>query len=546
MSNKLNSRYSRCASPILAAVGAVALATAAQAQVHSRALSLSGQAAPGTPSGTSYFSLDLAPTTNAPDQVGYLARLSGSGVGFNNDHAIYAGTADSPQLIAREDDLAHGTTGDTTYSLLSLPMINSAGYTTYSAQLAGSDTDPSNDSAIYTAFAGSPQLAAREGDLAPGTTEFHFAGFRNPVLTDAGEIAFHAFLRGSDGLLTSAIYAGTPDSLQPIARVGQKAPGTPSGVNYNTLLPPQMNDIGHVVYNASLYAPSDANEAIFGGAADSPQLIAIEGSQAPGTPEGTTYGSFSSLNAPQIATINDLGQIAFQTVLSGSVDAANNRAIYVSDSVGTPQLVVRTDDEAEGAPSGVKHYAPTMPSLNDVGQIAFRSLLTGSGVDSTNHSALFVGAVDSPQMIVRSGSQAPGTPEGTTYGGIRAEVTINDLGQVAYFAVVSGESVDTTNDVALFVHDPVMGDLLVAREGTPFDIGDGEFRTVDDAGISFSAGVNDDVNTGLSSDGRLLFALQFTDGSSGIFETVVPEPSSAGLLVLGLPTLLHRRRRRLA
>ena len=75
----------------------------------------------------------------------------------------------------------------------------------------------------------------------------------------------------------------------------------------------------------------------------------------------------------------------------------------------------------------------------------------------------------------------------------------------------------SANDDALFLFDPILGGLLIAREGDPFDVGNGDLRTVANNGILVSTGQTDDTPTSLAHDGTLAFRLAFTDGTSGLF-----------------------------
>jgi hypothetical protein len=94
---------------------------------------------------------------------------------------------------------------------------------------------------------------------------------------------------------------------------------------------------------------------------------------------------------------------------------------------------------------------------------------------------------------------------------------LNDAGQVAYLADLVGADVTSANDDALFLFDPILGGLLIAREGDPFDVGNGDLRTVANNGILVSIGQTDDTPTSLAHDGTLAFRLAFTDGTSGLF-----------------------------
>ena len=117
--------------------------------------------------------------------------------------------------------------------------------------------------------------------------------------------------------------------------------------------------------------------------------------------------------------LNNAGQTAFRAGLTGSgVDSTNDRGIW-SEGSGSLALVARSGSQAPGTPSGVNFDAASIrsPVLNDAGQTAFRAGLTGSGVDSTNNQGIWSEGSGSLALVARSGSQAPGTPSGVNFSG---------------------------------------------------------------------------------------------------------------------------------
>ena len=153
--------------------------------------------------------------------------------------------------------------------------------------------------------------------------------------------------------------------------------------------------------------------------------------------------------------------------------------------------------------------------------MAYSAVLTGS----SGGQALYAGPLAAPQLVARVGDAAPGTPAGVNYSAFFTGPVLNDAGQAAYVAFLTGGSVTTANDIGLFVSDPVRGGLLIAREGDLFDVG-GDLRTIADNG--FNLGFGGDLPGGLSNDGTLAFSLVFTDGTSGVFSaTIVPEAGCA-------------------
>ena len=95
---------------------------------------------------------------------------------------------------------------------------------------------------------------------------------------------------------------------------------------------------------------------------------------------------------------------------------ATNTGIW-SEGSGSLALVARSGSQAPGTPSGVNFsdFLCRSPVLNNAGQTAFYATLTGSGVDSTNDQGIWSEGSGSLALVARSGSQAPGTPSGVNF-----------------------------------------------------------------------------------------------------------------------------------
>jgi hypothetical protein len=227
-----------------------------------------------------------------------------------------------------------------------------------------------------------------------------------------------------------------------------------------------------------------------------------------------------------VPALNDLGQVAYFALLKGTgVGNNNNAAIYAGD-LDNLKIVARERDPAPGTAKGVEYSNFVSPTLNDVGQVAYFALLIGGDVIDSNNTAIYAGSFASPQLVAREGSAAPGTPAGVNYSDIGTPA-LNDAGQVAYYSALTGSGVTDANNSALFAFDPTLGSVLIAREGDLFAVAAGDLRTVANSGMRFLGGRGDDTVTGLSSDGTLAFRLSFTDGTSGIFTALVRLPGDA-------------------
>ena len=112
---------------------------------------------------------------------------------------------------------------------------------------------------------------------------------------------------------------------------------------------------------------------------------------------------------------------------------------------GTPNIsvVAVAGQQAPGLPTGVIYITGTgsqqskPPRLNNAGQVAFFSSLSGSGIGASNNTAIFSSAPGSVQLLAREGSPSPGSLR--TFTTFR-EIVLNASGNVAFPAITNGGS----------------------------------------------------------------------------------------------------------
>ncbi|MCA9187368.1 MAG: hypothetical protein R3E01_29375 [Pirellulaceae bacterium] len=332
----------------------------------------------------------------------------------------------------------------------------------------------------------------------------------------------------------------------------------------------QFNSAGTI---ALLVELPNSKEILFGDA-NGLSLLAKSGSQAAGYPEGVTYGT-SFLSGGLGTSLNENNQYVFV----GSADFPNERrsAIWINDDRGLRLLVDANDlpPAAEG-----KQVSLGLPFIGSSGGVAFRAGERSSGDPNIIYSVWAHNSQGLKQIVVEGG-HLPGVPNsavsvkeilsythvnkngniaitaelengqsGLWFGqpddlhaemlsgvGFRPDVavssviscSINDLDQVV-FTGTSGMArgqwfVDQDGDVhTLFI------------VGGAFKVSDGDVRTV----ASFTNGLQQ-----LSNDGKVVAALTFRDGSSGIFVwDFAPEPSGLQLGLLASSALFFRQSKR--
>ena len=358
------------------------------------------------------------------------------------------------------------------------PVLNDAGQTAFRANLTGNGVDSTNNQGIWSEGSGSLTLVARTGTQPPA----HPAGVNfaidpglelySPVLSDAGQTAFYGAL--NDGRV--GLWSEGTGSLALVAADGQQAAGVGVGVVHSFanldifLETPVLNDAGQTAFRSYLTGGgvNDTNNVgLWSGSSGNTALVARLGSQAPGTPSGVTFGSPQPpvffYTARFLPVLNNVGQAAIYSQLTGSGVGSSNDAGIWSGDAGNVALVARTGSQAPGLPSGVGFSDVFLTTaINSAGHLAFVAGLTGE--NSTLHQdGIWSDRSGSLELVARRGNQAPGTPDGVKFDVLRME-KLNDAGQIAFNALLTGIGLDSTNDRGIWLEDS--GNMtLVARAG---------------------------------------------------------------------------------
>ena len=99
-------------------------------------------------------------------------------------------------------------------------------------------------------------------------------------------------------------------------------------------------------------------------------------------------------------------------------------AMTAGNASVTGELVVRTvalsGDPAPDTGAGIvfDHFNTAEIVINEAGQVAFRSVLVGPGVNSDNDRGLWSEGSGALSLVAREGSPAPGTVAGVEFSGM--------------------------------------------------------------------------------------------------------------------------------
>ncbi len=456
----------------------------------------------------------------------------------------------------------------------------------------------SSDSLCFASQAidGPAELVAREHTQPPDFPEdMRFEWFGTPYAAISGEykygrsgaFSFHATMhQQGTGHRYGSIWIGDETQLQKVACRDDIAPGINGTATFDggfTVFyetgggslwrSPCINARNEVAFYGSLTgtgidATNDAG--IWIGAPDSLELTARKGQHVSGLASNEVLGDFASNPA-----INNSQQTSFTAKIVGNdveeeddyavfADVAGQLEVIMRESMpapGTPKDVVFDDNRCDHAPSHMA-YEDILhaPLVDDSGLVAFMACLRGDGVDDTNSIGLWTKAREAPlTLLARMGDPVPGMDESAVFDTLgfwkppgqieyppfsatEPIFSLNGNGQIAFYAEMSGDGIDASNDGGIWATD-ANGELhLIVREGDQLEVAPGDVRTIGSLWFSQGGGGSDGSARAFNERGELVFVATFTDDiySSGVFVATIPEPTT--LLLLGLGACLIARR----
>jgi hypothetical protein len=304
-------------------------------------------------------------------------------------------------------------------------------------------------------------------------------------------------LVGSGGVTASSdigLWSERTGALALVAREGDQAAGAPQGAVFYRFSPISVNADGRMAFTATLVSGAGGvtasnNNGIWSNAGGSLSLLGRKGTALPRAASGLNY----PVNAAP--ALNRAGQAAVRSPIVGG-----GTGIWKQVN-GTLQPVIVSGDQAPGTDAGVTFTSfSTANTMSAAGQVAFRGLLTGTGVTpEANNSGIWAERGNGLTLIARKGSA---TPIANTQFASIGELAVNRLGQTAFNAGLSGTGVTSTNNDAIWAEkDNVLA--LVARAagqapglaaGVKFETFSSELLFNADSDVAFTATL---VGTGI-------------------------------------------------
>ena len=334
----------------------------------------------------------------------------------------------------------------------------------------------SSSSFLLTVNASAPpgvrEMVALTGDLAPGTGGSHFSSFASGVRSDGtGNAAFRASLDSALGS-NGGVWMESNGLLELIARQGSAAPGVAGGLFDAFEASPWWSVTGHLLLQAKLQTGSGGvtlsnDTALWHKSPSGPlELVARENGQAPGFAAGARLQQLGSN-----AVLGDDGGYAFTATLktnkSLGISNGNNSGLWTNFQ-GSPAVLVREGAAAPGTRNGALFDTLTsaLMSANSSGQVAFLTLLKQtSAVTTANRSGIWMWDGAQLALVARGGDQAPGAPAGSVFS--QPGVPLLRDAMLVFHATLAttGGGVTSSNDTGIWVLENGTFTLL-AREGS--------------------------------------------------------------------------------
>jgi hypothetical protein len=282
---------------------------------------------------------------------------------------------------------------------------------------------PDGSAVAVSETTGSLQVVARSGQSAPGSQSGVFENIGEISADASGRISFSAVLAGTVATSNSGIWTENGGTLRAIVVEGSDAPGTAVGAKFGNFTlhgtSYSSNEAGQIVFPAQLQQGSGGvtNSNDRGIWIDNGGLLSLVAREASPAPDVAPGGTFATIRAAQI---NQSGQIVFPADLQpGTGDVTVDSQFGLWDgNPGAPELVARQGQHLPGTPDEhLLHHFYTY-AIGDGGHVVFTAELGPFGVITIdNFNGIWSGKKNDLHLVARRGDHAPGTPAGAVYGG---------------------------------------------------------------------------------------------------------------------------------
>lgn len=280
-----------------------------------------GNPAPGLPGitfggagdyvGTGY-SFESEAWSNA-SKLGIQANITGPGIDYGNNEALWVERAGGLTLLAREGDEAPGFSGNVTFGGASVTAefgdieLNALGQAAFVARVGGSNLPIAMP--IFSDHTGELTKLVMEQDPAPGTNQ-QFGILTGPVLSDGGRIAFRAALANGGQWPPFGIWwdaPGAPGEIEALVVPGQELPNYPGVTVVSTNFMRGFNTAGQLAFEATIEDGASGQRTALLLAEPSGEIAIVVDTAEPFDVQGTA-GNGSDVRAITDVTLGDLSE----------------------------------------------------------------------------------------------------------------------------------------------------------------------------------------------------------------------------------------------
>ena len=421
---------------------------------------------------------ETAPVTHLATGVGPAtatlnATVDGQGVGVAFEYGLTTGYG----ALTAVPLIASGSSS----VLISSNIAGLAPATLYHCRVRvtdGTRIDYGSDVTFLTLPAFPSSAVVAGGDTPAGIPNARFASLGIPAINDNESVTFQAGVSGSllsgvSSTNNSGIWTISGITSTLLARTGALAPG---GGFFAKLGDPVLNGNDKIAFLATVSGPgfsSKNNLGIWANTSGTLGLVARTHGQ-PLDPSGVTAASFVQIVLPDAGPSRTGGGVVFLANLVNGVGGAassNNQGLWMEANGGLKPLLRKGDILAGGTVSALSLFASPRASegvagqtrnFNGNGDLSFKATFTD------HKQSLFV--LKSGTVVLRvaaSGSAAPSILGGPAKFGVLGNPILNNNGNTAFQAFLSGTAKATANRSAILAETGSSNTLgVVALVGT--------------------------------------------------------------------------------
>ena len=469
-------------------------ATSALAEPGTQIIATTDDAAPD---GNGTFFVFEVPVLNNAGQMAISGGVSDTSGAAFIEGGLFRGDAVTPLLQLARQFTAAPNGG--TYTSLDAFAINAAGQVVFEGSTSG------GVSGIYRSDGATTTTIIHDGENAPGGGTFVTPELS--AMNNLGRVVFvdNVQLTPSTGA-TSALFYGDGITTTQIAREGQSPPT--GGGTYKNFGGALINDAGQVAFEAAFSFVTGEDNGIYRSDGSTLTHLVRVGDTAP-----AGGGTFNDLRG---FAMNSNGLVVFTSTLLGS---SNGVGIFSNDGTGGMLKVVRAGDAVPDGNGTLAGFSA--PALNDAGQVAFAGdFIANTSGGTTDDEGIFRRDAATLVQIAREGQAAP---DGNGSFSTLEDPALNEAGQIAFLASLTGTAGGSADDHGLFLYDDTLGLLQIAREGSAL-LG----STITGLDFNDSISLDDDDPSGLNNLGQVAYRFSLADGRIGIALWSISGPTIPG------------------